>query len=146
MHIQNILMPITTSAAHKEVLEVTASLAVKYNANVHLLHAHQTAITVPAMDGSPITEPMDNIVQEETFLKGIAEVIRLKDVENVYHSLQQGEPANVILNYIDEHSIDLIVMKTKGRSGLDRLVLGSTTEEVLRNSDCPVLALREKHN
>jgi nucleotide-binding universal stress UspA family protein len=48
-----------------------------------------------------------------------------------------------ILEYVDEESIDLVVMGTHGRRGLRHLALGSVAEEVLRFSTCPVLAVRK---
>lgn len=53
-----------------------------------------------------------------------------------------GRPYEEILEYADEIGVDLIVMGTQGRSGLDRFMLGSVTERVLRTSDVPVLAVR----
>jgi len=53
-----------------------------------------------------------------------------------------GRPYEEILEYAQRIGVDLIVMGTQGRSGLDRFMLGSVTERVLRTSDVPVLAVR----
>lgn len=52
----------------------------------------------------------------------------------------------VFIAYADEQGIDLIVMGTHGRSGVERLLLGSVTERVLRASDVPVLVVRAADN
>jgi nucleotide-binding universal stress UspA family protein len=57
-------------------------------------------------------------------------------------AVRGGNPYEVILDYADEHDIDLVVMGTHGRTGLDRYLLGSVTEKVVRTSDVPVLTVR----
>lgn len=52
--------------------------------------------------------------------------------------------APALLNYADEHEIDLIVMGTHGRRGVRRLFIGSAAEEVVRRADCPVITVREQ--
>jgi nucleotide-binding universal stress UspA family protein len=53
-----------------------------------------------------------------------------------------GIPASELIEYVDEHDIDLVVIGTHGRSGLDRLLLGSVAERVIRSSSAPVLVVR----
>jgi nucleotide-binding universal stress UspA family protein len=55
---------------------------------------------------------------------------------------RDGDPYREILEYSDSEGIDLIVMGTHGRTGLDRYLLGSVTEKVVRTSDAPVLTVR----
>ncbi|MFB6312157.1 MAG: universal stress protein, partial [Salinirussus sp.] len=74
----------------------------------------------------------------------IEEVIsqaKAADVETIEGSVARGIPAQAILDYIDQYDIDLVVMGTHGRSGLDRMLLGSVTEKVLRQAAIPVLAV-----
>ncbi|MBV9354304.1 MAG: universal stress protein, partial [Chloroflexi bacterium] len=52
-----------------------------------------------------------------------------------------GDPADVILQQVDERGADLVVMRTRGRAGLSRAVLGSVTESVVQRSSRPVLLL-----
>ncbi|HLB72254.1 MAG: universal stress protein [Candidatus Methanoperedens sp.] len=54
----------------------------------------------------------------------------------------EGHPAEEIIKYADKNSIDLIVMGTLGKSGLDRFLLGSVAEKVVRTSKIPVLVVR----
>ena len=55
-----------------------------------------------------------------------------------------GKPSEQIVEYAREIKASLIVMTTHGYSGLEHVVLGSTTEAVLRNASCPVLSIRSK--
>jgi len=53
-----------------------------------------------------------------------------------------GEPYREIINYAETRGLDLVVMPTHGRRGLERFLLGSTTERVVRRADVPVLTIR----
>ena len=57
-------------------------------------------------------------------------------------ALVQGRAADKILDYIKQNQVDLVVMRTHGRSGVSRWVLGSVADRVLRHSAAPVLAVR----
>lgn len=54
----------------------------------------------------------------------------------------KGIPAEEILNYAEKNDIDLIVMGTKGLKGIEKLLLGSVAENVLRHSKVPVMVVR----
>jgi nucleotide-binding universal stress UspA family protein len=57
--------------------------------------------------------------------------------------LHEGEVTDTILAFAQAQAVDLIVMGTHGRHGLDHILLGSATEKVLRKAPCPVLAVRK---
>lgn len=54
---------------------------------------------------------------------------------------EEGSPADSILKTIEGENVDLVVMGTSGKHGLDRFLLGSVTEKVVRSAKCPVLAV-----
>jgi len=58
--------------------------------------------------------------------------------------IAEGHPADEIIKYAEKNSIDLIVMGTLGKSGLDRFLLGSVADKVIRNSRIPVIAIPVK--
>lgn len=62
--------------------------------------------------------------------------------ESTRSAPSDGVPSEEILDYADANGVDLIVMGTHGRTGLPRLLLGSTTERVVRLFDAPVLTVR----
>jgi len=61
-------------------------------------------------------------------------------------AVERGVPHEVILRYATEHDVDAIVMATHGRSGVQRFLLGSVTERVVRQSPVPVLVVRVEHD
>ena len=54
----------------------------------------------------------------------------------------EGHPADKILEFSEQESVDLIVMGTLGRTGLDRFLLGSVAEKVIRHSKIPVMVVK----
>jgi nucleotide-binding universal stress UspA family protein len=57
-------------------------------------------------------------------------------------ALRRGTPAEEVLSYVDEFDVDLVVMGTHGRTGVDRFVTGSVTEQVIRHAPVPVVTVR----
>ena len=57
--------------------------------------------------------------------------------------VRTGRPKHDLLEYVADHDIDLVVMGTHGRTGLDRVLLGSTAEALVRRSEVPVLTVSE---
>ena len=84
------------------------------------------------MEGKQI---IDNFKQELDDLqcKGICKNVNLKTL------IVEGKPSNEIINITNEENIDLIIMGASGRHGLDRFVLGSVTERVVREAKIPVM-------
>jgi nucleotide-binding universal stress UspA family protein len=61
---------------------------------------------------------------------------------NVTSKIISGYAAQEIINYTHTHNMDLIVMGTHGRTGIDRILFGSVAEKVIKTSDVPVLTVR----
>ena len=59
-------------------------------------------------------------------------------------NLIEGHPADEIIKYSEKNSVSIIIMGTLGKSGLDRFLLGSVAEKVVRNSKIPVLVVHAK--
>lgn len=73
----------------------------------------------------------------------INEIGELKNV-NVETVLLEGHPADELIRFAEEEKMDIIVMGMIGRTGLDRLILGSVAEKVIRHSKVPVMVIKEK--
>jgi nucleotide-binding universal stress UspA family protein len=65
-----------------------------------------------------------------------------QDLEEVITHSRMGIPAREIVRLAEEQSVDLIVMGTRGRTGLKHVLLGSVAENVLKIASCPVLVVR----
>lgn len=60
----------------------------------------------------------------------------------VRHVLLEGDPATEIVRYAQDMNMDLIVMGTHGRTGLERMLMGSVAEKVMRDATCSVLVVK----
>lgn len=59
-------------------------------------------------------------------------------------AVPEGDPAETLIDYVNKHSIDLVVLSTHGRTGFSRWAFGSIAEKLLRGANCPVLLVRAK--
>lgn len=136
----DILVPTDGSDASLDAAEHAFSHAERYGATVHVLSVveeEENTSIVGRGEGTfgALREEGEKAVEEITD----SATERGLDVRS---AVKVGTPHRVIRDYADEHGVDLIVMSTHGRSGVDRFLMGSVTERVLRVSDVPVLAVK----
>ena len=141
-----ILVPMDFSAPSDAALDYARSVAMRFDASLHLLHV--------ADDPYRVLYSSDVLVPEVERLR--AEIVREAtgwlrdrvtepDVKELGATVETiiGTPAGSIVEYADGNDIDLIVMGTHGRSGMSHVLMGSVTERVVRTASCPVLTVRE---
>ena len=133
------LCPIDFSEFSKRALDHATAIAHGYGAAVTVLHVTPAAAPPPYPPGAPVVLPS----LAETDRDGVvAAVRRFADAEvgtqvPIDVELREGPVAAEILRHSMSAPTDLIVMGTHGRSGFERLFLGSVTEKVLRTATCP---------
>lgn len=135
----DILVPTDGSEGSQRAAEEAINLAVTFDSALHTIYVVETNVGPEA----GIVGIFDAL--EEAGEQAIDEIIGHAEsagVGTVEGSIAQGTPHRAILEYVDDHDIDLVVMGTHGRTGLDRYLLGSVTEKVVRLSDVPVLTVR----
>ena len=138
----DILVPTDGSEGTSRAVEHALDIAEKYDATAHVVYVVNTSAysTLPAdSNWESITAALEDEGEEAT--REIGEMMEDAGVDTVT-AVEEGIPHKTILRYADENGIDLVVMGTHGKSGLDRLLLGSVTEKVVRSSDTPVLTVR----
>ncbi len=81
-------------------------------------------------------------VKQEINARYLQKVEELKNYEILARGSDEGRAFYEIIQTANEESADLIVMGTHGRTGFDHLIMGSTAENVVRKSPCPVLTVR----
>lgn len=139
---EDVLVPTDGSKGTNRAVEHALSISEKYDATAHVLYVVNTSAysTLPAdSNWESITAALEDEGEEAT--GEIASQLQDAGVE-VETNVEEGVPHKTILSYADEKDVDLIVMGTHGKTGLDRLLLGSVTEKVVRASERPVLTVR----
>ena len=137
-----ILMPTDLSNESLESLPFAAALAKQQGAKLHVLLVLEDKLQI-SNDASPKVEWLvREHRQMEQKLQEFAAQLRKTEELDVAPHLLHGMPANLILSFAAEIKAGCIVIASHGRSGLKRLLVGSVAEEVIRNSKCPVLAIR----
>ncbi|WP_144922854.1 universal stress protein [Halorubrum salsamenti] len=134
-----ILFPTDGSDGASAALDHVLDLAADYDATVHVLNVADTTHDSVTRIGGEVVDVLER--EGEEVVEAAAERAADSGVEAVTEVLQGGV-AETIVTYAEEYGIDLVVMPTRGRTGFDRLLLGSTTERVVRESTVPVLSVR----
>lgn len=138
-----ILVPTDGSERSAAAAQHALTLASVFGSQVHFLSVvDERATSSTFVDIEEVTDHEDVFEQQAwgavEKLEGLAADSAVSPVTAVEHGL----PHEAIRAYADEHDIDLVSMGTHGRTGLDRLLLGSVTERVVRTSEVPVLTAR----
>ena len=144
--IERILFPTDFSEGSERALDAALVLAGEFEAELSMLHAvvlHADDPNDPAHHFPDADEIRSRL--EQTAESRMASGIAARPATGVRVSRHQRRGmavAPVILEVAEELDADLIVMSTHGRRGLENVLLGSVTEEVLRLAGCPVLTIR----
>ena len=133
-----ILLPTDGSEGAEIAVEHALDLAEKYGAELHILYVADVRVDSTSDMWANILGELEEIGGKAT--EEIAERAGKSGVETVTEVVR-GIPHKEINSYVEENSIDLIAMGTHGRTGIDRVLLGSVTEKIIRTSDVPVLTV-----
>ena len=135
-----ILVPTDGSTGMNRVIQQASGLADVHDAELHFIYAiHTASFTNLSMETS--WESVGMIVQEDGEA-ALSAAERRATVDRIETSLLEGPPSTKIIEYADDVGCDLIVMGTHGRGGLNRLLLGSVAERVVRSATIPVMTIR----
>jgi nucleotide-binding universal stress UspA family protein len=120
-----------------DVIEHAAALARHHDAVLHGFYVVDTSTIRGLAKENGIDETLE--AEGEEALDHIEEIAG--DGVRVERSIVQGSPSSEIVDYADKIGADLIVMGTKGRGGVDRMLLGSVAERVVRMANVPVTTI-----
>lgn len=149
---KKILVPIDFSNYSKNALYVAASIAQKSGATLELLHVNLAAIySVPF---SEYAAGANFVVEDDNYDSSAATVLEKMKLElmgmpayaglNITTRVEEGYLHTTVRNVAQEDSVDLVVMGTRGATGMGEFLVGSNTEKVIRTAPCPVLAVPEQ--
>lgn len=142
--IKSLLVPVDFSAASRHGLAFAASLAGQFHARLHLLHVVEPPV-LPQWGYAriPRRESRQRIAATEGLPKLPSEC-GFDPALVASTQVRLGQAEDEICRFAVEGPVDLIVMACHGLGGLQRALVGSTTERVVRRAPCPVLTMRER--
>ncbi len=140
---KKILFPVDLSEVSSAIIPFVTTMAETFRAELHVLFVarifkYYDTIYVP---------PMSILEFEEKILAGgkqrLDEFVEehLKECDVAVARVTAGDPAEEIIGYIESEGIDLVVMGTHGRKGLDRVLFGSVANHVVTTSPVPVMTV-----
>ena len=142
--VDRLLVPIDFSDPSRQALRHAREVAQVYEAEIELLYVIEEALHPAFYVGgvSSIYDVEPDIEDKaRTHLQKFADNTPGPEVDLTVH-VTKGQAASSILSFVDEHEVDLVTTSTHGRTGMDRFLLGSVAEKIVRHVGCPVLTVK----
>jgi nucleotide-binding universal stress UspA family protein len=141
---KTILVPTDFSPHSEKALGVAERLAKLTGGKIHLLHCYQINPGGISPYGIAVPEEFDREVRDaaEKKVEDLEQRVAAHGIEVEVH-LTSRFPSQAVSDLAEELGADLIVMGTRGSTGLKHILLGSVAERTLRIAPCPVLTVKE---
>jgi nucleotide-binding universal stress UspA family protein len=137
---KKILIAADVSPQAEKVILKGVELANNLNAQYAVVAVTDDSIVLPEGNFATLPELLDNFrEQTKSFIKTILDNNDLKPSEVFFES---GNPADIVIQTTSRWQADVLVVGTHGRSGLDRLLIGSVAEDIIRQSSVPVFVVK----
>ena len=143
--VSSILVATDFSKSAQPAIDAAVTIAKQFGAKLHVVHAFLTPV--------PLVSPYEVVVPDGFLdqarasaaknLKGVVEKISAEGIEATSH-LTEVPAAASIVRLAEKLEVDLIVVGTRGNTGLKHILLGSVAERTIREAPCPVLAVKPK--
>lgn len=141
---KKILLPTDGSEHAARAAEHALWIAHKSNAKLTIISVIESTFIV-GLPSADVTDEIRDMLKTEA-QKHINKIQKLAEEKgynvNMELVVKEGSPATTILKYAKEEDIDLIIMGTSGKSGIDRLLMGSVAQNIIKSSKCPVLVVQ----
>ena len=138
---ENVLVPTDGSEGAEAAVGPAVDIASTFDAQLHSLSVVDTSALGIDVRSSSIIDSLED--RAESALEHVSELADAGGVERSKGSLGYDNPYLTVLTYVEEHDIDLVVMGTHGRTGINRYLLGSVAEKLVRTSPAPVMTVRQ---
>ena len=143
LEMKRILFPCDLTINASKLLPYLLSVAQKYDSTVYVVHAvkevqRRLPTYVPA---EHLNLGQEKIVQLAKKALNQLCITELGGLSNAQQRVIVGDPASEILKFIDAEGIDLVIMGTYGRKGMDETIFGSVADNVVKLSPVPVMII-----
>lgn len=144
MKIETILCPIDFSEGSRRAMECSRGMAADYKARLVVLYVipHLSSLVHGFLHHDDEMTKTYEGIEKEVRREMTAIMGEVGGMEAAEKKIVIGDPSTEITRMADECMASLIVMGTHGRSGIDHMLFGSTTEKVVRKALCPVMTVK----
>lgn len=149
---KRILVPTDFSPQAENALKVAAQFAKQFNGEIFLLHMLELPMQlVQPTSGSAVMSGNDNLPEALFFMKlakkRFGELMEKPYLQNikVHETVEFHQAFEGIMEISQAHNCDIIIMGSHGASGFQEMFIGSNTEKVVRNSNIPVLVIKNDY-
>lgn len=149
IELNKILVPVDFSESSEKSLQYGISMAEQYKAQLCIFSVIDDRIfddTLFVVYAEQEIRHNRKQVYEEHLEKKLADIKKKHPTLKLYQCVKLGIAFVEIVKFAQEQDVDLIVMGSHGRTGITHLLIGSTTEKVVRKAPCPVLTVRPKEH
>jgi universal stress protein A len=146
---QKILVPTDFSEDSEAAFLTALNIAAKYRSSIYLLHVISSSAHLNMADYCLDANNMNRILNESSVssnekLQAIIDKSQQSGDIKVVPTVRRGHPCEEILKEASERKIDLIVIASHGKTGLQKYFIGSVTERVMKDVNCPVLLIQNQ--
>jgi universal stress protein A len=143
LRIKSILVPLDFSPPSKKALDYAVMFARQFKAKLTLVHVVEAVATPDFAASFPLTMEDDKLMAAaKNRLEGAVKAARISRTVVEKILVRFGRSFHEIADAARTRKVDLIIIATHGYTGLKHVLLGSTTERVVRHAPCPVLVVR----
>lgn len=144
MKLNKILCPVDFSVYSEKAIAYAKELARKFDSKLYIMHviyepAEFTGFYVPHISFDKIKSEIKTGAQKlmDEFVNK-----NLKDFSNFEVVVTLGDPSDEIVKFSEDKDIDLIIIGSQGKKGIEKFVFGSTAEKVVKRAKCPVMCVK----
>lgn len=137
--IDAVLIPTDDSDPARAAADHAVEVAASTGAALHVVHVVETSALGSAASAGAVLDSLE--AAGERAIETVIDRAEAADVSTVEAAVLSGSPYRAIVEYADDHEVDCIVLGTHGRTGLDRYLIGSVAERVVRLAGVPVIVV-----
>ncbi len=145
VQIKRILVPIDGSSNSMRAAKYAIEVAKLQNAQILCVHVLTSLPYDYALSGSCVVQYLEDVeTQCESWFKSIIQMANNNSIKNIKTTLFKDIRSTIdaIIKYADDNSVDLIVTGTRGRTGIQRVLVGSVASGIVQHAHCTVLLVR----
>jgi nucleotide-binding universal stress UspA family protein len=138
--IRHVLCPFDFSASSRRALQVALGVAERFDARLDVLHVFKTPFHAPSRRSAAVDREVSDR-HRRLAQSALDEALASPEYARADSHVAEGQPHEAIERFARASGTDIIVMGTRGNTGLKRLLLGSVAERVVRTAEVPVLTV-----